>query len=48
MRIEKEVLEQMKSAYYEFRGWDIETGVPRAAKLRELNLDEIIPDMLTQ
>ena len=48
MRIEKEVLEQMKSAYYEFRGWDVETGIPRAVKLRELDLDEIIPDMMIQ
>lgn len=36
-------LESLKDAYYEFRGWDKETGKPTPEKLRELGLEEVIP-----
>jgi aldehyde:ferredoxin oxidoreductase len=45
MVIEKDTLEMMKDAYYEFRGWDRKTGIPTAEKLRELGLDDLIEDM---
>lgn len=32
-------------AYYELRGWDKATGKPTPEKLRELGLEELIPDM---
>ncbi len=43
-----EMLELMKEAYYDFRGWDRVTGIPTAEKLRELELDELIPDLLVK
>lgn len=33
-------LEPMLEEYYALRGWDVETGYPTEAKLRELGLDE--------
>ncbi len=45
MVIEPEMLESLKDAYYKFRGWDQATGVPTPAKLRELGLDDLIPDL---
>ena len=38
-------LETMKDAYYEYRGWDVATGVPTPAKLHELDLDYLIPQL---
>jgi aldehyde:ferredoxin oxidoreductase len=35
-------LEEMLDAYYEFRGWDKNTGSPTAGKLEELGLDNVI------
>lgn len=40
-----ETLELMKDAYYDFRGWDRATGIPTQEKLRELNLDDLIPEL---
>lgn len=45
MLIDKDTLERMKDAYYEFRGWDKATGIPAPEKLRELDLDELIEDL---
>jgi aldehyde:ferredoxin oxidoreductase len=45
MVIEPDTLEMMKNAYYELRGWDLATGIPSPAKLRELGLEELIPDL---
>lgn len=39
------MLELMKDAYYDFRGWDRATGVPTQEKLRELDLERLIPDL---
>jgi aldehyde:ferredoxin oxidoreductase len=44
-RITREELEEMKKEYYIARGWDPETGVPRKAKLIELDLLDIIEDL---
>jgi aldehyde:ferredoxin oxidoreductase len=45
MVIERQTLEGMKDAYYDFRGWDQATGIPTPQKLRELGLDDLIADM---
>jgi aldehyde:ferredoxin oxidoreductase len=45
MVIERDTLEAMKDAYYEFRGWDRATGIPTPQKLRELGLGDLIADM---
>jgi aldehyde:ferredoxin oxidoreductase len=42
---ETEMIEMMKDAYYELRGWDKTNGIPLPEKLRQLNLEEIIPDL---
>jgi aldehyde:ferredoxin oxidoreductase len=34
----------MKRNYYRTMGWDEETGMPEPATLRELELEELIPD----
>ena len=42
---DREMLELMKDAYYDFRGWDRTTGIPTQEKLRELELENLIPDL---
>jgi aldehyde:ferredoxin oxidoreductase len=41
----QEMLELMKEAYYDFRGWDRVTGTPTQEKLKELDLEDLIPDL---
>jgi len=45
MVIDRDTLEMMKDAYYEFRGWDKETGITTREKLRELGLEDLINDL---
>ena len=40
-------LEPMLNDYYDLRGWDKVTGIPEEAKLRELGLQEMIPEIDT-
>jgi aldehyde:ferredoxin oxidoreductase len=40
-----EMLELMKDAYFDFRGWDRATGIPTKEKLSELDLEDLIPDL---
>jgi aldehyde:ferredoxin oxidoreductase len=40
-----EMLELMKDAYYDFRGWDRSTGIPTTEKLEELELEALIPEL---
>jgi aldehyde:ferredoxin oxidoreductase len=35
----------MLSAYYEARGWDVETGKPSREKLIELGLEDVAKDL---
>jgi len=42
---DREMLELMKDAYYDFRGWDPATGIPTQEKLRELELEDLIHDL---
>ncbi len=39
--LDRQKWEKLKDAYYEARGWDPETGIPRRAKLEELALKDI-------
>ena len=45
MVITHENLDSYLDAYYDFRGWDKETGKPTREKLTELGLEDIIPDI---
>ena len=45
MLLDRATLEMMKDAYYEMRGWDVATGIPTPAKLKELELDYLIPQL---
>lgn len=38
-RLEREKFERMLDEYYELRGWDVRTGNPTQAKLRELGIE---------
>jgi aldehyde:ferredoxin oxidoreductase len=42
--VDREKFEQMKTEYYELRGWDND-GYPTKAKLRELELDDVAEDL---
>ena len=43
--VDREKFEDMKSEYYELRGWDVETGLPTRAKLEELDLRDVAADL---
>jgi aldehyde:ferredoxin oxidoreductase len=45
MTVETDILETLKDAYYQYRGWNLKDGVPSVAKLQELGLDELIEDV---
>lgn len=45
MLLDRLSLEKMKDAYYELRGWDVVTGVPTPARLSDLELDFLIPQL---
>jgi aldehyde:ferredoxin oxidoreductase len=37
--------EKMKDEYYQLRGWDVKTGLQKAAKLKELGLGDLSEDL---
>jgi aldehyde:ferredoxin oxidoreductase len=43
--LSEEDLEKVLDDYYSERGWDVETGIPTKAKLKELGLEDIIEDL---
>ncbi len=45
-RLDKARFTEMLKEYYRLRGWDDETGIPRAATLRSLGLDEVASAIL--
>jgi aldehyde:ferredoxin oxidoreductase len=45
MVISQEMLDYMLDQYYDFRGWDRETGIPTRERLLELGLKDIADDM---
>jgi aldehyde:ferredoxin oxidoreductase len=45
MVMDEALLEKLKDAYYEYRGWDLKTGKPTPEKLKELGLEDLVRDM---
>ncbi len=43
--VEKDKFEQMKTEYYQLRGWDVATGLPTRYKLQELKLNDVAVDL---
>jgi len=43
--VERAEFEKMKDEYYELRGWDVESGLPTKAKLKELGLGDVAADL---
>jgi aldehyde:ferredoxin oxidoreductase len=43
--VDKEEFEKMKTQYYDYRGWDAESGLLTRAKLEELQLDDVAADL---
>jgi aldehyde:ferredoxin oxidoreductase len=43
--VDRNEFENMKSEYYELRGWDVATGFPTRARLEELGLGDIADDL---
>jgi aldehyde:ferredoxin oxidoreductase len=39
--LERKDFEKMKDEFYALRGWDVATGIPTKAKLKELALEDI-------
>jgi aldehyde:ferredoxin oxidoreductase len=48
MVVDRDKFEKMKDEYYQWRGWDINTGLPTAEKLRELRLEDIADELSTR
>lgn len=44
-KIDDSILNGMLDEYYEANGWDLTTTVPRRSKLKELGLEDTIPDL---
>jgi len=44
-KIEREDFENLKSEYYELRGWDVESGLPTESKFQELELGDVAGDL---
>lgn len=47
MVIDMNTLEMLKDAYYTYRGWNLDDGMPSNAKLKELGLDDLVEDIKT-
>jgi aldehyde:ferredoxin oxidoreductase len=45
MLIDRDTLERMKDSYYEFRGWDLTSGIPTPGKLNELSLGDLAGEL---
>lgn len=44
-RLDRADFENLKSEYYELRGWDVESGLPTEKKLKELELGDVAVDL---
>lgn len=44
-KLDRAKFEQMKDEYYRLKGWDVETGIPTEAKLKELGLEYVAEDL---
>jgi len=45
LALDDERFSRLLDEYYKRRGWDVETGIPLKARLRELGLDDIASDL---
>ena len=45
MVVDRDEFEKMKDEYYDYRGWDVETGYQTKEKLHELELDDVAADL---
>ena len=43
--LEKEEFETLKDEYYELRGWETSSGIPRRAKLNDIGLGDVADDL---
>jgi aldehyde:ferredoxin oxidoreductase len=43
--VDRDKFEDLKNEYYELRGWDVESGLQTAAKLKELQLEDVARDL---
>ncbi len=43
----KDEFERLKDEYYELRGWDVESGLPKETGLKELGLSDIASELAT-
>jgi aldehyde:ferredoxin oxidoreductase len=43
--LDPEMMEKLKDAYYEYRGWDVSSGIPTPEKLHEVDLDYLISQL---
>jgi len=43
--IDREAFREALDRYYQFRGWDLETGIPTRAKLEELDLKDVADEL---
>ena len=48
MVIDRNEFEKMKDEFYQWRGWDVTTGLPTGEKLRELQLEDVAGDLSTR
>ncbi len=46
--VDRQKFEDLKSEYYQLRGWDVASGLQTAAKLRALDLPEVAKDLATR
>ncbi len=44
-RLDRKKLAKTMDEYYQLRGWDVETGLPKKAKLVQLGLKEVADDL---
>ncbi|MFC1494490.1 aldehyde ferredoxin oxidoreductase family protein [Thermodesulfobacteriota bacterium] len=42
---DRQDFEKLKDEYYELRGWDVETGLPRAETLRNFEMEDVAEDL---
>ncbi|MGB5923810.1 MAG: aldehyde ferredoxin oxidoreductase C-terminal domain-containing protein [Syntrophobacteria bacterium] len=40
--LDRDVFEEMRKEFYEFRGWDSESGLQKAETLERLGLSELV------
>ena len=43
--LSREACEELLDDYYDERGWDIETGIPKKRTLLELGLEDVAGDL---